>query len=106
MAHVVHTSDSEWDNRTPGIWYGELVIERPNGETDYVYAYSNVQEYAPDLSLILPEGCTELEAKLLLTSHGKWELRHDRWSFDEQMSPHGDDVQSYDDYWASGLRPC
>lgn len=99
---IAHVTTEEWDNVLPGIWYGCAIIERPDGETDYTYAYSNVQEYAPDLSLLLPEGCTELEGHLYLTGHGKWTLRHEEWAFDEQCGP---DVQSYDAYWDAGLRP-
>lgn len=101
---MAHVNDGVWDNHTPGIWYGELIIERPNGETDYVYAYSNVRDDAPDISLILPEGCTELSRTLLLTSHGKWELRDDQWAFEAQCGGEGTEVQSHDAYWDAGLR--
>ena len=104
---MAHVNDGEWDNHTPGIWYGELIIERPDGETDYVYAYSNVEEYAPYLSLLLPEGCKEIAGTLLLTSHGKWELRDEVWAFDEQCAPDdsGTVIQDHDAYWNSGCTP-
>ena len=98
---MAHMSESTWDNRTPGIWYGEVIIERPDGETDYVYAYSNVRDHAPDVELLIPDGCKYLEHSLYLTSHGKWELRDDEWMFDEQTGP---DTVTYADYWANGLR--
>lgn len=97
-----HPNDGTWDNHTPGIWYGEVIIERPNGETDYVYAYSNTADDVPDVRLLVPHGCKYLEHSLYLTSHGKWELREDSWAFDAQEGP---DTQSYDDYWLNGCNP-
>lgn len=93
----MHTSESTWDNVTPGIWYGFVVIERPDGETDYHYAFSNVTDYAPDVEGIVPDGCTLLEYELYLTPKGREHMwrNGDRWSFEEQNGP---DAVSYDAY--------
>lgn len=105
----MHTSDSEWDNVTPGVWYGEVIVVPVNeageeiGDTDYFYAYSSITEYAPDVDRITTDGYKILERKLLLTAHGKWLLRNDRWAFEEQESIDG--TQGYDHYWDSGLLP-
>lgn len=98
------TRAPEWDNVTPGIWYGHLVIERPDGETDYVYAYSNVQTHAPDVDEICPDGCKVLEATLLLTGHGKYVMRFESWAWDEQMCPNPDDnIVTLEEYWTELL---
>jgi len=96
---LAHTSDSDWDNVTPGIWYGCLIIERPDGETDYVYAYSNVREYAPIVDDLCPDECKPLEATLLLTGHGKYTMRYESWAWDEQMGKDDDFPQTQDEYW-------
>lgn len=99
---IVHTSSDEWDNVTPGVWYGCAVIERPNGETDYVYAYSNWKHTAPRVSELVPEGCTLLESTLHLTSKGREDMWHtgDRWAFEDQE---GSDAITWDDYDASKI---
>ncbi|MEU4568627.1 hypothetical protein [Micromonospora sp. NPDC023956] len=51
-------------------WYAEVVIERPDGETDYVYGYADDAE-EPDAADLLPEGCTLLEAHVAPTQYGR-----------------------------------
>lgn len=94
---IAHVTTEEWDNVLPGIWYGCAIIERPDGETDYVYSYSNVKEYAPDPESLTPEGCKYLEGELYLTRPGRHHMwrEGDRWSFEEQKGP---DAVTYDMY--------
>lgn len=40
------------------LWYGEVVFENEEGETDYAYAYSASKD-EPDPSLILPTNMRE-----------------------------------------------
>lgn len=96
---IVHTSTGDWDNVTPGAWYGHIVFSRPDGETDYQYMYSNVLDYAPNPVDFLPEGCTLLEKELYLTPKGRehmWHYGH-RWAFEDQIGNDAQSYQSYDD---------
>lgn len=79
------------------VWYGCLIIEREDGETDYVYAYSSLMDDAPDVDELLPEGCKILERELNLTPAGRhymWSNGH-VWAFEEQK---GDSYVSYAEY--------
>lgn len=73
--------DTTW-NSAPGnaLWYGLIVIERPDGETDYMDAYSAHTD-VPSVDLLCPEGCTILERELRATPLGKDML--DGWADDE-----------------------
>jgi hypothetical protein len=87
-----------WNNDAQSaVWYGCLIIERPDGETDYVYDFSGDLENAPDVDELLPEGCKILERELNLTPHGRhhmW-INGDVWAFEEQK---GDSYVSYAEY--------
>lgn len=77
--------DITWDSYpSDALWYGCVVIERPNGETDYVDAYSSVTD-APSVDLLCPEGCTILGRELRATPLGKDML--DGWADDEILPP-------------------
>lgn len=95
---IVHTSTGDWDNVTPGIWYGNIIFDR-GGETDYIYAYSNITEYAPVPLDLLPEGCMLLSQELYLTPKGREHMWHHghRWAFEDQMGNDAQSWQSYDD---------
>lgn len=87
-----------WNNSPQGaVWYGCLIIEREDGETDYVDDYSSLIDDAPDVDELLPEGCKILERELNLTPAG----RHYMWSnghvsaFEEQI---GDSFIGYAEY--------
>jgi len=118
-SELAHTTATDWDNVTPGVWYGCLVITRtlcPHAtdtyaceecsesvygtETSYVDTYSNVREFAPDVDALCPEGWRSCEATLLLTSHGKYVMRYESWAWDEQMGPEGTELMTQDEYWA------
>lgn len=96
---IVHTSSDEWDNVTPGVWYGCAVIAREDGETDYLYAYSNWKHSAPRVSELVPEGCTLLESTLYLTPKGREDMWHtgDKWAFEEQSGDEAVSWMEYDD---------
>lgn len=87
-----------WNNSPQGaVWYGCLIIERGDGETDYVYDYSGLTEDAPDVDELLPEGCKILERELNLTPAGRhymWSNGH-VWAFEEQK---GDSFIGYAEY--------
>ncbi len=113
---TAHTSDSVWDNVTPGMWYGSVVIGRtlcPHTTDDYacrdcseytygtetsdVYAFSKVIEFAPDVNALCPDGWYVCDYELYLTPQGREHMWRtgDRWAFDEQNGP---DVVTYDTY--------
>ena len=52
------------------LWYGCVIVEMPNGETDYFDNYSTASEDVPDTSQLCPEGAEILEIQLKLTPLG------------------------------------
>lgn len=104
---IVHTSSDEWDNVTPGVWYGCAIIEREDGETDYVYGYSNWTYAAPRVAQLVPEGCTLLESTLYLTPKGREDMWHtgDKWAFEEQSGDEAVSWMEYDDAQHATFHP-
>lgn len=117
-SELSHTSNTTWDNVLPGKWYGSVVIGRTlcphtteiyaceecsastyGTETSSVYSYSNVTEFAPDTSTLVPEGWYLIESELYLTPSGRhymWTHGH-WWGFDFQEGPDAVTYSEYDD---------
>lgn len=64
-------SESIWNQQPQGAqWYGEVIFESREGETDYNYAFSS-QEEEPDedsVDVLAPEGAEILERTVKPTS--------------------------------------
>lgn len=112
-----HTTQGDWDNVLPGMWYGSVIIGRTlcphtteiyacaecsettyGTETSSVYAYSNATEYAPEIESLVPEGWYLIEYERYLTPSGRhhmWQAG-DRWAFENQEGPDAVEYDTYD----------
>lgn len=90
-------AQSVWNDELPRIWYGCVVVERADGETDYFYGYSSLTEDVPDVNLLVPLGAVLLTYELCLTPFGRDHMwrNDDTWAFEAQR---GSDAVTYDEY--------
>lgn len=62
---------SDWSAAPSGAdWYGNVVVQMPDGETDYFDGYSEDDE--PDVTELAPEGSIVLESRLEATPQGRF----------------------------------
>jgi hypothetical protein len=115
---LVHMSESDWDNNTQtALWCGMVTFGRTlcphttdtyacegcsesqyGTETSDTYAYSSVEEYSPDLDILVPEGWYLLDEQLYLTPTGRhymWTHGH-RWAFEDQKGGESVSYYAYD----------
>lgn len=77
---------NEWDSvPSESLWYGCVIVETPDGETDYFDGYSSNAEDTPNVDTLAPDGWEILERTLLLTPLGHENIGE--WAREEQVIP-------------------